>query len=75
MWLPSVSGLMSALGLDLVSVGLIIIGVVALEYGFGVVRWMINDSFDREYSEHIGRGHHLGDDGEWYSKAENRVER
>jgi hypothetical protein len=73
MWSPSVSGLMSALGLDLVTVGGIVIGLVALEYGFGVVRGLIEGSVDREWADHTGRGHHLGDDGKWYNRSENRV--
>lgn len=74
MWSPSLSGLMSALGLDMVTVGGIVIGLVALEYGFGVVREMIERSVDHEWADHTRRGHHLGDDGEWYNRAENRVE-
>lgn len=37
----AVTGLLASLGLDLVTVGLIVIGIVALELGFGVISGMI----------------------------------
>ena len=37
----AVSSLLAALGLDVVSIGLLLIGVVAMEWGFGVVGSML----------------------------------